>query len=158
VKGITTKYLTDPPTVEINAGFSIKGETEYSCDVGFGSNDNNAVRIKNAFAKIIPARLETVGSDVKRLSENLEQAQSQIDTPFEHEDEIVRLENRLAVLNARLSGIDEKHDVIADSEEIAIDVDENSEQKQKDNADNKKDVSDKSDTQDEPEKRRGRGA
>ena len=121
VKGITTKYLTDPPTVEINAVFSIKGETEYSCDVGFGSNDNNALRIKNAFAKIIPARLETTEDEVKRLSENLEQAQSQIDVPFEYEDEIIDLEKRLTVLNGILSGISVQEEVIGDSEEIVID-------------------------------------
>jgi hypothetical protein len=132
VKGITTKYLTDPPTVEINAVFSIKGETEYSCDVGFGSNDNNALRIKNAFAKIIPARLETTEDEVKRLSENLEQAQSQIDVPFEYENEIIDLEKRLAVLNASLSGMSVQEEVIGDSEEIVVDEPDNeiSEKKQ----------------------------
>ena len=93
----------DNYTTEIVARITVQGEAAYSCEAGRNETDNNVVRLKNVFASIIPKREESAASEITRLTENLEQAKSQIDVPFEYADKIVELEKELEVLNARLS-------------------------------------------------------
>jgi N12 class adenine-specific DNA methylase len=96
----------------------IKGNDEYFFEAGLGENDNNVLRIKNTFAKIIPAREESTAEEIIRHSENIEQARSQIDVPFEYEEKIIELEKLLAELDAKLSGADQQQDVIADEDDL----------------------------------------
>jgi len=113
-----TKGLTlDNITTETVARIMVKGEAEYSFDASLGEHDNNVVRIKNVFTKIIPAREENSANEITRLTENIEQAHSQMAEPFEHEQKIVELEKKLAELDAILSGLTVQEDVVTDPEE-----------------------------------------
>jgi len=104
-------------TSEIAVSFIVKGEAEYSHSAESCENSNNVVRLKNLFANVISKREETVKADVERISENIEQAQSQIGVAFEHEAKIIELETKLEELDKKLSGITEQEDVLADPEE-----------------------------------------
>jgi hypothetical protein len=116
--------LLDKYKSGIDVKITIKGESEYSFEPGRGENDNNVVRLKNVFLNIIPKREEKVANDIKHLSENIEQAQIQIDVPFEYEEKIVELEKRFEELNSKLSGITKQEDVIGDPDDAELsDVD-----------------------------------
>jgi hypothetical protein len=116
VKGLSLENYSS----EIVARFVVKGEGEYSCDAGVGEFDNNVVRLKNLFAKVIPTRAETAESEVTRISENIEQAKSQVDKEFEHGDRIVELEKLLEELDDKLSGVTKQEDVTADPEDMEL--------------------------------------
>jgi hypothetical protein len=104
---------------EISARFEIKGEETYLCNAGISETDNNVLRLKNAFANVIPKKEETLADEVKYFSENIEQAKAQIDVPFKYKEKIAELEEELKVLDARLSGtvLDVEEDVIGDPDD-----------------------------------------
>jgi N12 class adenine-specific DNA methylase len=124
-RGLTLENIT----TDIVAKFNIEGTVDYLCDAGVGENDNNVLRIKNVFAKVIPAKEENSAREVERLTENIEQAQKQINVPFEYEGKITELEKKLEELDAILSGVTQQQDVIADSDDL--EQAETSEQKEK---------------------------
>jgi hypothetical protein len=105
-------------TSEIAVKIVVRSEAVYSCDAGRNETDNNVVRLKNVFASIIPRREESAAREVTRLTENLEQAKSRVDIPFEHEGKIVELENLMAELDAKLSEVTKQQDVACDSDDL----------------------------------------
>ena len=113
VRGLTLENYSS----EIVPKIIVKGAMEYSCEAGREESHNNVSRLKTVFASIIPKREESVASEVTRLTDNLEQAQKQVHVPFEHEEKIKELEETLAELDARLSGVTQQEDVCADPEE-----------------------------------------
>jgi hypothetical protein len=113
-KGATLENLT----TETIARITVKGAAEYSFEASLGEHDNNVVRIKNLFTKIVPAREESAASEVTRFTEDMQQARTQINVPFEHEQKIVELEKLLEELDEKLSGISKQEDVIADEDDL----------------------------------------
>jgi DNA repair exonuclease SbcCD ATPase subunit len=107
-------------TTEIMVTLVVNGEAEYSCEAGRNETDNNVVRLKNLFARIIPTREEVTAGEIERLTENIAQAKSQIDVPFEYEAKIAELQQTLAELDEKLSGITKQQDVVADDDELDV--------------------------------------
>jgi hypothetical protein len=100
--------------------FLVKGNSEYSHEAGIGENYDNASRLKNLFNNVITVHEKNASEEIKRLAENIKQAKSQIDIPFEYEAEIAKLEAELEEIDARLSGITEQQDVTADPDETEL--------------------------------------
>jgi predicted nucleic acid-binding Zn-ribbon protein len=111
--GLLDKYHTG-----IDVRITVKGAAEYSFEAGRGESDNNVVRLKNLFAKVIPSREENTAAEAAELAENLEQAINEVDTTFEHEQKIVDLEKRLDELNEKLSDISKPQEVFANEDEL----------------------------------------
>jgi DNA repair exonuclease SbcCD ATPase subunit len=146
-------------TSEIVAKIVVKGDGEYSCEAGVGEMGNNVVRLKNVFAKIIPQRAENAASEVERLTQNLEQAKSQVGVPFEHEEKLVELEKLLEELDEKLSGISKQEDVIADDDELEETKEQRAKREQiydTDDSDYQPVPDDDDDTPDLPQARGGR--
>jgi hypothetical protein len=120
VEEVRSNFSLLDTTTELAAKIVVRGEAEYSCEAGRGEHDNNVVRLKNVFASIIPKREETFANEVTRLTENFEQAKLQVDVPCEYDEKIIELEKELEVLDARLSGIKQQEDVIADDDDLDV--------------------------------------
>ena len=110
-----TKCFQDYST-ETFAKLVIKGMGSYNCEAGLGMNDRNIVRLENLL-KGIPQKEKSLETEIKRLTENLEQTNQQLKKSFEHDGEIEKLSQRLAELDMKLSGITEQNDVVIDPEE-----------------------------------------
>jgi hypothetical protein len=114
---ITSGLSLDNFTHEIIGKITVKGESEYSVEAGLDENQNNVVRLKNIFAKVIPARETAIADEVAQLIQNIEQAKSRIDVPFEHEEKLAELTKQLEELDAKLSGVTEQQEIVADFED-----------------------------------------
>ena len=108
--------LMESSATEKQAHFLIKGVGEYSCDVGIGENANNVTRLKNFFEKAFTDRVESYSKRINDMTENLKQAEQQVNMPFERESEIEKLTKKLDELDEKLSGITAQNEETYDPE------------------------------------------
>ena len=120
VEEVRSNFSLLDTTTELAVKIVVRGEAEYSCEAGRNETDNNVVRLKNVFASIIPKREESTANEVTRLTQNFEQAKLQVDIPCEYDEKIAELEKTMEELNAKLSGVTEQEDVIADDDDLDV--------------------------------------
>jgi hypothetical protein len=132
-------YQLSVEAEEVFTKMTIKGNSDYECYVGTDENENCLLRLRNVFENAVPSQEKMYRKEVEQHTQNIEQAKSQIDIPFEHEDEIIRLEKLLKELDDELSGASKQEDVYDDpeDEETALTAKEKAERERLDNTDDR---------------------
>lgn len=82
----------------------LHGELTYSCDIATDNGVGNVRRIENLAGIQINQKVSTLEEQLDSASKNLNEAKSNMNKPFEHEQELAEKTKRLEYVNTQLSG------------------------------------------------------
>ena len=94
-----TFFELDTPCIAV-----LHGELTYSCDVATDNGVGNVRRIENLAGIQINQKVSTLEEQLDSASKNLNEAKSNMNKPFEHEQELAEKTKRLEYVNTQLSG------------------------------------------------------
>lgn len=129
VRAFTTEgglMLMDGP----HANFEIQGSEHYQMEAGRTENNDNCQRLINFFAKTVPHKLEELKENLEEVQNNMKQSEERINTPWEHEAELEKMQQEFNELEEKLAGLSEASDEFTDSEELGVTTTDNNENKE----------------------------
>ena len=129
VRAFTTEgglMLMDGP----HANFEIQGSEHYQMEAGRTENNDNCQRLINFFAKTVPHKLEELKENLEEVQNNMKQSEERINTPWEHEAELEKMQQEFNELEEKLAGLSEASDEFTDSEELGVTTTDNDENKE----------------------------
>ena len=83
---------------------ALQGELKYTAEVTLNNNVGNVRRMENLAATQIAQKLDDITQNLNKAREDLQEAQINLNQPFEHEAELEEKLRRIEVVNAELSG------------------------------------------------------
>ena len=108
--------FSDGPHVD----FNIHGADTYTSEAGHVENSDNYIRLTNFFEKTLPGKIEKLEAAIAETENNMHQAEERIAAPFDHEEELEKLQTEFNELEEKLAGLSEQKDDFTDSDEIGV--------------------------------------
>ncbi|MBR6925356.1 MAG: hypothetical protein IKH50_12580, partial [Oscillospiraceae bacterium] len=100
--------------------FNIHGADTYTSEAGHVENSDNYIRLTNFFEKTLPGKIEKLEAAIAETENNMHQAEERIAAPFDHEEELEKLQTEFNELEEKLAGLSEQKDDFTDSDEIGV--------------------------------------